>query len=89
MFEPTGLRLDAATIIFNLPDYRVVDTTVLTLGQRRVTVESVFPPGCPTCGVVAVRRKERRFQPAARHSRRRAGGAGLGQAALVLRRGAV
>lgn len=62
MIEPTGPRFDAATVIFNLPDYRVVDTTVLTFGQRRITVESVFPPGCPTCGVVSVRRKERRFQ---------------------------
>ncbi|MDQ6740898.1 MAG: ISL3 family transposase [Actinomycetota bacterium] len=62
MLEPTGPRFDAATIIVNLSDYRVVATTVLTFGQRRVTVESVFPPGCPTCGVVSVRRKERRFQ---------------------------
>lgn len=62
MLEPTGPRLDAATAIFNLPDYRVISTVLLTFGQRRITVESTFPPGCPSCGVIAVRRKERRLQ---------------------------
>ena len=53
---------DAATSIFNLPDYRVISATVLDDGRRRVIVETDQPPGCPTCGVVATRRKERRFQ---------------------------
>jgi hypothetical protein len=60
--EPTGVAADAATILFNLPDYRVISTTVAADGQRQVIIESEQPPGCPSCGVVASRRKERRFQ---------------------------
>lgn len=62
MNEPTGLAVDAATTLFNLPDYRVISTTVTADGGRQVIVESEQPPGCPSCGVVATRRKERRFQ---------------------------
>ena len=62
MIEPTGAAADAATSIFNLPDYRVISATVLDDGRRRVIVEADQPPGCPSCGVVATRRKERRFQ---------------------------
>ncbi|WP_227878815.1 transposase family protein [Arthrobacter dokdonensis] len=53
---------DAATSIFNLPDYRVISATVLDDGSRRIIIETDQPPGCPTCGVVATRRKERRVQ---------------------------
>jgi transposase len=60
--EPTGVARDAATSIFNLPDYRVISVTVLVDGRRRIIVETDQPPGCPTCGVVSSRRKERRFQ---------------------------
>ncbi|BCW73629.1 transposase family protein [Arthrobacter sp. NicSoilB8] len=62
MTEPTGAAADAATSIFNLPDYRVISATVLEDGRRQVIVETDQPPGCPTCAVVATRRKERRFQ---------------------------
>lgn len=62
MNEPTGAAPDAATSIFNLPDYRVISATVLGDGRRQVIVETDQPPGCPTCGVVASRRKEQRFQ---------------------------
>ncbi|XAS62916.1 transposase family protein [Micrococcaceae bacterium Sec5.8] len=61
MNEPTGVAADAATILFNLPDYRVISTT-LSAGRRQVIVETDQPPGCPSCGVVASRRKERRYQ---------------------------
>ena len=61
MNEPTGVAADAATILFNLPDYHVISTTV-TAGRRQVIVETDQPPGCPSCGVIASRRKERRFQ---------------------------
>jgi transposase len=60
--EPTGAAADAATSIFNLPDYRVISTSVLADGRRQVIVETDQPPGCPSCGVVSSRRKERRFQ---------------------------
>ena len=56
MFEPTGSRRDAASVIFNLPGYRVVDAVDLRLGGRRVKVEPVeVEDGCPACGVVSSR----------------------------------
>ena len=60
--EPTVVAFDAATSIFNLPDYRVISATVLADGRRQIIIETDQPPGCPSCGVVATRRKERRFQ---------------------------
>lgn len=62
MHEPTGVAADAATTLFNLPDYRVISTRVAADGTRTVIVETDQPPGCPTCGVIAVRIKERRHQ---------------------------
>ncbi|GAB3523552.1 transposase [Arthrobacter monumenti] len=62
MFEPTCARIDAATTIFNLPDYRVISAETLAFGQRRICVESTFPPGCPQCGVISIRRHSRRWQ---------------------------
>ncbi|MFE4230370.1 hypothetical protein ACFRJ8_21050 [Arthrobacter sp. NPDC056886] len=62
MTEPIVVAADAATSIFNLPDYRVISATVLDDGRRQVIVETDQQPGCPSCGVVASRRKERRFQ---------------------------
>jgi transposase len=59
--EPTGVAADAATILFNLPDYHVISTTVIA-GRRQVIIETDQPPGCPDCGVIASRRKERRLQ---------------------------
>ncbi|MFJ6314437.1 ISL3 family transposase [Pseudarthrobacter oxydans] len=61
MIEPTGVAADAATILFNLPDYRVISTAVIA-GRRQVIIETDQLPGCPTCGVIASRRKERRLQ---------------------------
>ena len=53
MFEPTGVRRDAASTLFNLPDYRVVDAVDLPGGGRRAVVEATSPPLCPVCGVLA------------------------------------
>ena len=61
MIEPTGVAADAATILFNLPDYHDISTTI-TAGRRQVIIETDQPPGCPSCGVIASRRKERRLQ---------------------------
>lgn len=61
MNEPTGVAADAATILFNLPDYHVISTTDAA-GCRQVIVETNQPPGCPSCGVISSRRKERRLQ---------------------------
>ena len=62
MFEPTGSQRDAASTIFNLSDYRVIDAFDVPGRARRVEVESTAPPGCPTCGVVSVRVHSRRRQ---------------------------
>jgi transposase len=53
---------DAATAIFNLPDYRVLSTEILGFGQRRILVEGTVESGCPDCGVVGARRHLRRLQ---------------------------
>ncbi len=51
-----GSRRDAASVIFNLPGYRVVDAVDLPLGGRRVKVLPVeLDAGCPDCGVVSGR----------------------------------
>jgi transposase len=60
--EPTDSRRDAASTIFNLPAYRVIDAVDLVDGTRRVVVESTDPPGCTTCGVIATRVHSRRRQ---------------------------
>jgi transposase len=62
VFEPTGSQRDAASTIFNLPDYRVIDAVENGDGVRRVHVESTAPPGCPVCGVRAARVHSRRRQ---------------------------
>ncbi|WP_142027966.1 transposase [Blastococcus colisei] len=61
MFEPTGSQRDAASTIFNLPDYRVL-SAIDDDGLRRVEVQSTDPPGCPVCGVLAARVHSRRRQ---------------------------
>jgi hypothetical protein len=40
VFEPTGSRRDAASVIFNLLAYRIIDAIDLPLGGRRVKVHS-------------------------------------------------
>jgi transposase len=56
VFEPTGSRRDAASVIFNLPGYRVIEAIDLSLGGRRVKVQPLdLDQGCPDCGVVSSR----------------------------------
>ncbi|MEW1918638.1 transposase family protein [Pseudarthrobacter oxydans] len=62
MIEPASPRPDAATAIFNLPDYRVTDTEVLAFGQRRICVAATAEVGCPLCGVISSRVHSRRPQ---------------------------
>ena len=62
MCQPTGWKRDAASTIFNLPNYRVIDAVDLPEDGRRITVVSVDVPGCPDCGVVAVKVHSRRLQ---------------------------
>ena len=60
MHENTGSQRDAASTIFNLLDYHVIDAIDLPDGGRRVVIASTVPPGCPSCGVLAT--KVRRSQ---------------------------
>ena len=40
MNESMGWQRDAASVIFNLPDYHVIDAVELPLGGRRVIVRA-------------------------------------------------
>jgi len=63
VIEPTCSRRDAASTLFNLPDFRVIDAADDDGGgARRVLVESLAPPGCPSCGVISTRVHSRREQ---------------------------
>lgn len=62
MHENTGSQRDAASTIFNLPNYRVTDAVDLLDGGRRVVIASTVPPGCPSCGVLAIKVHSRRSQ---------------------------
>lgn len=62
MNEPTGFQRDAASTIFNLSDYRVLEAANLPGGGRRIVVEATSPPGCPGCGVIAEKVHSRRRQ---------------------------
>ncbi|WP_258067299.1 transposase family protein [Arthrobacter sp. GMC3] len=62
MTEPTLVHPDAATTIFNLDDYRVLATQILSFGQRRIHIESTVESGCPGCGVIGTRRHSGRQQ---------------------------
>lgn len=56
MSEPTWPQRDAASLIFNLPGYVVIDAVDLPLGGRRVTVQAEDQDeGCPACGVISTR----------------------------------
>jgi len=62
VIEPTGSRREAASVLFNLPDYHVMGAVDLPGGGRRVVIEATSPPGCPVCGVVATRVHQRTWQ---------------------------
>lgn len=62
MNELTLVHPDAATTIFNLDDYRVLETQVLSFGQRRIRIESTIESWCPGCGVIDTRRHSGRQQ---------------------------
>lgn len=53
--QPSPSR-DAASLIFNLPGYTVLDAVDLPLGGRRVVVRAeAQDEGCPGCGVISTR----------------------------------
>jgi hypothetical protein len=54
VIEPTCSQRDAASVLFNLSGYRVVQAVDSPLGIRKVVVESLDREGgCPSCGVNA------------------------------------
>ncbi len=58
----TFLAGDAATALFNLPDYRAISRTMAVDGCLEDIVEIEQPPGCPSYGVIPMRRKESRLE---------------------------
>ncbi|MFQ4150632.1 transposase family protein, partial [Arthrobacter sp. LAPM80] len=63
MIQPTQSCPDAATTLFNLPDYQVISVISDDVsGIRVVTVASDFPAACPGCSVLASRVHSRRIQ---------------------------
>jgi transposase len=59
-----GSRRDAASVLFNLPGYRVAEAVDdPATGSRRVVVEAVDDESaCPACGVLTSRVHQRRLQ---------------------------
>ena len=50
------MQRDAASLIFNLPGFRVVDAVDLPLGGRRVVLcADAQDEGCPDCGAISSR----------------------------------
>ncbi len=64
MFKPTvDAAIDAASILFNLPEYRVVAVTRDVCGGREVFIDTpILEAGCPSCGVVTSRVHQRTLQ---------------------------
>jgi transposase len=59
----TGWPRDAASVLFDLSGYRVINAVDLPDGLREVTIEAVqVEDGCPDCGVVSGRVHQRTRQ---------------------------
>ena len=64
MFKPTvDAASDAASVLFNLPEYRVVAVTRDAEGAREVVIDTPsLEAGCPSCGAVTSRVHQRTRQ---------------------------
>ena len=64
MFKPTfDDAVDPATVLFNLPQYRVVAVTRDAVGAREVFIDTpALEAGCPACGVISSRVHQRTQQ---------------------------
>lgn len=64
MFKPTfDDAVDPATMLFNLPQYRVVAVTRDVMGTRKVFIDTpTGEAGCPSCGVISSRVHQRTQQ---------------------------
>jgi transposase len=59
--EATGSQREAASVLFNLPGYRVIDAVDRPGQPRLVTIASTATEAaCPSCGVLSVRVHQRR-----------------------------
>jgi hypothetical protein len=65
--EHTGVAADAAAILFNLPDYRVISTTV-TAGRRQVKATRSFNCAITISGTSIVPSSRGRLRSAADRS---------------------
>lgn len=60
MNHATGSPRDAASVLFDLPGYRVIDAVDCPGGLRRVTATALADEGgCPSCGVLSGRVHQR------------------------------
>lgn len=60
MNEATCSRRDAASVLFDLPGYRVLDAVDTDDGRRQVKIASTtLEAGCPACGVLSARVHQR------------------------------
>ncbi|MGN6522418.1 MAG: transposase family protein, partial [Actinomycetes bacterium] len=58
--EATCSRRDAASVLFDLPGYRVLDAVDTDDGRRQVKIASTtLEAGCPSCGVLSARVNQR------------------------------
>ncbi len=57
MEEPTCSQREAASVVFNLPGYDVIEAVDLPLGgRRRVVVQAIDrDEGCPDCGAISTK----------------------------------
>lgn len=63
MFKPTVGAADAASVLFNLPEYRVIDVVAGEHWGREVFIETpVLEADCPGCGVLTSRVHQRTRQ---------------------------
>ena len=87
MSNATGSPRDAASVLFDLPGYRVETAVDLPDGGREVIVAAVaVEAACPDCGVLS-RRVTNELGSVFGSPGRRAARGGSGQATLHLRRG--
>ncbi len=63
MFKPTVDVADAASVLVDLPQYRVINVVADISGGREVFIETpAAEEGCPTCGVLTARVHQRTKQ---------------------------
>jgi transposase len=63
VIEATGSPREAASVLFDLPEYRVLDAVDRSGALRQVIVTGIATEApCPSCGVPSARVQQRRRQ---------------------------